>query len=268
MEVRTVLSEAMGAIKRARSIEPSTILESAALRWEIYASLQNILDAISMMMVDLNLRKPSSYSDLGSVLYESNLIDGETENKIRAIAAARNMLAHAYRRISMVDLQKIKGEILTKAESVIREMLRIIEERGIDPESPSKNLDALIQPFRRHGVLLAYLFGSRARGNFRDESDYDIAVLFAGEETSIIDEINLTLDLAKSLKEPVEKVNVVSLNNADVTIKARILREGIPIYCCDDQFRRRWERTALMEVLDSSDLYAIYSSRMLKPKQK
>jgi predicted nucleotidyltransferase len=33
--------------------------------------------------------------------------------------------------------------------------------------------------FAAHGVLAVYLFGSRAKGEARPHSDYDLAVLFA-----------------------------------------------------------------------------------------
>lgn len=216
-----------------------------------------------MIIADLNLRKPVSYADLGKILREANLIGEEAENVIKMIAAARNILAHAYRRISAEDLQRMKGEILPRAEVIIKDLLRIVEQRSLDPESATGFLETLIQPLKKHGVLLAYLFGSRARGTARVDSDYDIAVLFSSEESSLIGEINLAVELASALNEPVDKVNVVSLNKADLTVKARVLKEGSLIYCSDEEFKRRWERKTLREVLDNSDLYAIYTKRIL-----
>ncbi|MEM2341928.1 MAG: hypothetical protein QXX94_00550 [Candidatus Bathyarchaeia archaeon] len=56
MDIKVTLLEALNAIKRAETIEPKTIIEVSALRWELYASLQNILDAIAMIIADLNLK--------------------------------------------------------------------------------------------------------------------------------------------------------------------------------------------------------------------
>jgi len=117
--------------------------------------------------------------------------------------------------------------------------------------------------FRKHGVVLAYLFGSRAKGLERKDSDYDIAVLF-NRNVTIMDEIKLALDIADKLKLPVEMIDITALNKADLLFKARILREGIPIYISDEDIRRRWERKTYLKILSTIDLYRMYTTRMLK----
>ena len=117
--------------------------------------------------------------------------------------------------------------------------------------------------FRKHGVVLAYLFGSRAKGLERKDSDYDIAVLF-NRNVTIIDEIKLALDIADKLKLPVEMIDITALNKADLLFKARISREGIPIYVSDEDMRRRWERKTYLKILSTIDLYKIYTTRILK----
>jgi len=120
--------------------------------------------------------------------------------------------------------------------------------------------------FRKHGVVLAYLFGSRAKGLERKDSDYDIAVLF-NRNVTIIDEIKLALDIADKLKLPIETIDITALNKADLLFKARILREGIPIYVSDEDMRRRWERKTYLKILSTIDLYKIYTTRMLKKRK-
>ena len=117
--------------------------------------------------------------------------------------------------------------------------------------------------FRKHGVVLAYLFGSRAKGLERKDSDYDIAVLF-NRNVTIMDEIKLALDIADKLKLPVEMIDITALNKADLLFKARILREGIPIYISDEDIRRKWERKTYLKILSTIDLYRMYTTRMLK----
>lgn len=51
--------------------------------------LQNILDAMAMIIADLCLRKPSSYADLGIVLYEAGLVSEETKNHVKRIALTK-----------------------------------------------------------------------------------------------------------------------------------------------------------------------------------
>ena len=72
--------------------------------------------------------------------------------------------------------------------------------------------------FRKHGVVLAYLFGSRAKGLERKDSDYDIAVLF-NRNVTIMDEIKLALDIADKLKLPVEMIDITALNKADLYLR-------------------------------------------------
>ena len=97
----------------------------------------------------------------------------------------------------------------------------------------------------------------------RKDSDYDIAVLF-NRNVTIMDEIKLGLDIADKLKLPVEMIDITALNKADFLFKARILREGIPIYVSDEDMRRRWERKTYLKILSTIDLYKIYTTRILK----
>ncbi|MEM4688848.1 MAG: nucleotidyltransferase domain-containing protein, partial [Thermofilaceae archaeon] len=116
-------------------------------------------------------------------------------------------------------------------------------------------------------VLIAYLFGSRARGAARVDSDYDIAVLF-GREVTLTDEIGLSLEIAKALLEPPEKVDVVALDRADPLLKLRVLREGKLLYALSDEYRRVWERRTYVEALAELDFYSVYLRRALKLRVK
>lgn len=267
MEIKAVLAEALNCISKARKISPpKSDVEISALRWELYASLQNTLDALAMTISDLGLRKPTSYSDLGKVLLEAGLLDAKTSDLIKVIARTRNILAHAYRRLSPQDLNEIVKEVLPLVERVIEAVKRILEERHLDPGDYSQHeLRAkLHQVFRKHRARIAYLFGSRAKGLERPDSDYDIAVLIDKQKPTIMDEIYLALDIAEELKLSPDKVHVILLNNADPLLKARVLKEGIPIYSESEEERRKWERETYLEILHLTDLYAIYITRAFK----
>jgi predicted nucleotidyltransferase len=131
-----------------------------------------------------------------------------------------------------------------------------------------RELAGLGDVFRKHSVLLAYLFGSRARGIYSADSDYDIAVLFEGECVGILKEVELTLDVARKLGVPSSMVNIVSLNSFDYPIVARVLREGVPIYQKSAEHRKAWERKACLQILQNTDLYAVYTKRILKQEGK
>lgn len=268
MEIKGILVEALNNIKRSRTITPRTQLEISALRWELYAALQNTLDAMAMVVADLGLRKPSSYADLGRVLYESSLIDEALLKVTRLIAITRSTLAHAYRRLGSEDLNAITRNVIPRLIALIRRLVELTESEGLDPESEEPETDKLRERlkvvFAKHNVLLAYLFGSRARGAYRKDSDYDIAALFKKDKVTALDEIELALDIAKALNVPSDKVDVIALNNADRGLMMRVLREGAPIYYEGEDELRTWERRTYLSILRETDLHATYMDRALR----
>ena len=78
-------------------------------------------------------------------------------------------------------------------------------------------------------VRVAYLFGSRARGTARPDSDLDIAVLYDplldanGRETVRRDVIDR---LADSIGALGERADVVDLNRAGSAVGFRVIRDG------------------------------------------
>ncbi|MEM2901106.1 MAG: HepT-like ribonuclease domain-containing protein [Candidatus Bathyarchaeia archaeon] len=269
MEIKSILIEALECVKRARGIKPLSAVEASALRWEIYAALQNTLDAMAMITADLGLRKPSSYSELGLILHQNEFINRNIAETVRKIAAVRNTLAHAYRRVSREDLMEIVNKLLPEVETVVNSSTKLTEEKSIDPKArihgiTKDQISKLADTFKKNEVLAAYLFGSRAREIFREDSDYDIAVLFKRENVSILTEADLAVEIADTLKVPSDKVDIVSLNKQEFPLIARVLKEGILIYQQDEAFRKNWERKAYLELLKNMDLYAPYLKRALK----
>ncbi len=264
MEIKAVLADSLNSVRMAKKIfPPKSNVEVSALRWELYSAVQNLLDSAAMIVSDLELRRPRSYADLGSILYEAGLIDAVTHENIKIIATTRNILAHAYRKLTTTDLEKIVNEILPKVKEVAMKLENILEKENIDPESEEIELlgRKLRKVFEKHGVIIAYLFGSRAKGHSVSESDYDIAVLLEKQDTSIIDEIKLALDIAEALKIPVDKIDIVLLNKADPLLKYRVLKEGKIIYCRSEELRKKWERKTIIQYLDQQSLIAFKTER-------
>lgn len=77
------------------------------------------------------------------------------------------------------------------------------------------------------GVKAIYLFGSRARGKAGPLSDIDICVIAPGvSEKDKIDILGYASD----------KVDVVLFNDLPIIIKARVFREGKPLYVADQKY--------------------------------
>lgn len=265
MEIKGILTEALNGIQRARDIAPKSSLGLSALRWELYAILQNTLDAMAMIVADLGLRKPPSYADLGRVLREAALLNKNYSDMASTVASVRNTLAHAYRRMRGEDLSAVVRDVLPKVEKLIGKLLELMGRRGIDPSEESPlTAGKLADVFAKHGVTLAYLFGSRARGTARENSDYDMAVLFESDEATILDEVGLAMESARALGVPSDRVDVVALNKADTGLMARVFKEGIAVYSRSEGEKRIWERDAYLNMLRRRDLDAVYVTRTIR----
>ena len=86
----------------------------------------------------------------------------------------------------------------------------------------------------REEILEAYLFGSRARGQARRDSDIDVAVYV--DESRARDGVwgyraELTTDLMVALGT--NDVDVVVLNRASIVLYHRVLRDGVRVFSRD-----------------------------------
>jgi hypothetical protein len=93
------------------------------------------------------------------------------------------------------------------------------------------HLDELRALFVRHGVVLAYLFGSHAEGTARPASDVDVAVLLppGTPRDKFFDvRLNLTNDLMEVLHK--NEVDVVVLNEAPPLLAHQVIKYGKVLY--------------------------------------
>lgn len=92
-------------------------------------------------------------------------------------------------------------------------------------------LSELQQLFVKHGVVLAYLFGSQAEGKARRSSDVDIAVLLP-PATPRKKYFDVRLSLINELTDVFHRndVDVVVLNEATALLAREVVRHGKVIY--------------------------------------
>jgi uncharacterized protein len=98
------------------------------------------------------------------------------------------------------------------------------------------------------GLVAAYLFGSRARGEANAASDVDVALwLEAAPRTLEALPLELTADLEQRLGTPVD---VIVLNDAPSDLIHRVLRDGILLVERDRSARIRLEVRARNDYFD------------------
>lgn len=76
-------------------------------------------------------------------------------------------------------------------------------------------------------ILLAYLFGSKAKGTASQRSDYDVAVLLRDNDLTELGAVLFAI--SKSLGVFEDEIDLVDLSLAPLALKARVLREGIKL---------------------------------------
>jgi len=106
-------------------------------------------------------------------------------------------------------------------------------------ETPDPVVEALRGALRgREDVHLALLFGSRARGRARPDSDADVAVL--GRD---LDLLALASDLSTAARV---EVDVVSLDDPGYPLLNALLRDSIVLHEAERGAASRWRSHALL----------------------
>jgi len=90
------------------------------------------------------------------------------------------------------------------------------------------------------GIACVYLFGSQARQQSKAGSDVDIAVLYKNKVPGGFDRLGIPLagELEKIINKPVD---VIVLNDANVDLIHKVLRDGIILFESDGDIRIQFE---------------------------
>ena len=117
------------------------------------------------------------------------------------------------------------------------------------------------EKLKKQGVILAYLYGSEARGEAIPESDVDIAVLLSNrvnEENYLKKTLNLS-SLFNQLY-PNKEIGLLILNQATPLLKQNVVIEGKDLYFKDKATRILFENKTLHEYEDTRHLRNIYNN--------
>jgi predicted nucleotidyltransferase len=104
---------------------------------------------------------------------------------------------------------------------------------------------------KKKKVILAYLFGSQAKGKTGPLSDIDIAISF-DESVQANKRFDLRLETMGQLMDlfKTDEIDLVVLNDAPSLLSHRILKEGILIFSDNDKKRLEFEVKAILKYLD------------------
>ena len=119
--------------------------------------------------------------------------------------------------------------------------------------------------FRPYPVQLAYLFGSQATGGTHAESDVDIAVLLDASLTAD-ERFTEQLALIGTLSDlfGTDHVDVVVLNEASPLLAYEVLRNGVLLYCPNDDTRVDFQVRALCAYEDTASLRNLLAEAMIE----
>lgn len=115
----------------------------------------------------------------------------------------------------------------------------------------SKLREAAPKAFSGNTVLFAYLFGSKAIGRERPDSDIDVAV-YLEPGTPSDRYLSISLELVEDLTKAsgLGFIEVTILNDAPLPLKGRVLSQRITIFSRDEPLRVRYESATSREFLD------------------
>ncbi len=117
--------------------------------------------------------------------------------------------------------------------------------------------------FQRKGVVLAYLFGSYARGEANNTSDIDIAIFLDCERKELY---SLYRDLLLRIYEALgtERVDLLLLNDATIVIQFEIISQGRLIYSRDDHELNVYEINVIRKFQDTVYLRKVQNDYLKK----
>ncbi|MCD6228585.1 MAG: nucleotidyltransferase domain-containing protein [Candidatus Omnitrophica bacterium] len=98
-------------------------------------------------------------------------------------------------------------------------------------------------------IISAYIFGSSIQGLTHPRSDIDLAILVSFDKKFSLDDL-LNLEVKITLALKTENYDLVVLNDAPLTLRFRIISEGIIIYKADDKMRCDFEERVMQEYYD------------------
>jgi excisionase family DNA binding protein len=106
-------------------------------------------------------------------------------------------------------------------------------------------------------LLLVYLFGSSASGDATPLSDVDIAYLDDGSVKPFDLEVEIE-EVARTVFKGSSRIDLIRLNEATLSVCAKVVRTGRLLYARADDVRVAFESKTTMEYLDYAPMLSQY----------
>lgn len=95
-------------------------------------------------------------------------------------------------------------------------------------------------------IIFAYIFGSYAKGNVREDSDIDIAIYLKDSIGTYV-YLDMKMELSEALKR---EVDLVILNDSTPLLKYEIYKKNILLFTHDESIENRYKVKILFEYDD------------------
>ncbi len=127
-------------------------------------------------------------------------------------------------------------------------------------------IDHLLRYFAtRDDVVVAYLFGSIARGEGRESSDADVAVLLRDGKLEAIADFDRVFEMQDRLAARLGRdVDVVVMNGAPLDLLHRVLRDGVRVLDRDPLARMEFELQVRTQYFDFLPILLRYRDAVLR----
>jgi predicted nucleotidyltransferase len=128
----------------------------------------------------------------------------------------------------------------------------------LTPKMIDKTLSDLCAEYP--GIIAAWLFGSAATETMKEESDIDLAVIVAPQESDAFPQLSFSVEAEKACGR---RVDVVILNRAGDFLQYEVRRSGRLLFERDASHRKQFEISGRKRFEDFLYLHRRYTQKVL-----
>jgi predicted nucleotidyltransferase len=175
-------------------------------------------------MLEIKRKHPSSLNQLLKLLE-----DGQWHSSNELVSKVSFRFAH-----SIFQARKQGLEIETRRETNNQFEYRLVSPAQTVQQIEQKNLESSTIEQIIPNLKLLVLFGSRARGDHRLDSDWDFAVLYDEQYSEMAKQGYLFFEVYELLADffqiPSDRIDIVNLNSSSELIAHYVARDGKILY--------------------------------------